>query len=192
MVAFDSSATAAVFEVSDTGDMVRIDDVRIDMVKVPIAAPFTTSATAARHGSARSMAASTALTAARARLVQPLIAAASARYGVAPALVDAIAHTESRYNQAAISAAGAGGVMQLMPGTARDLGVDRHEIAANIAGGTAYLRQMLDRYDGNVVCAIAAYNAGPGAVSQNRCVPPYRETIAYVAKVMDRLSAAAR
>ena len=81
--------------------------------------------------------------------------------------------------------------MQLMPGTARDLGVDRADAASNIRGGTAYVRKLLDRYDGDVVCAVAAYNAGPGAVSKARCVPPYRETRAYVAAVLDHLSASA-
>ncbi|KPF79003.1 hypothetical protein IP88_02700, partial [alpha proteobacterium AAP81b] len=106
-------------------------------------------------------------------------------------LVDAIAYAESRYDQRARSRAGATGVMQLMPGTARDLGVDRHDAAANIHGGTAYLRRLLNRFDGDVVCTIAAYNAGPGAVSKTRCIPPFRETAAYVSVVLDRLSQSA-
>ena len=129
----------------------------------------------------------------RARLVQPIIVAAAKRYDVSAALVDAIAHTESRYRHDIVSPAGASGVMQLMPATAQAMGVvDRQDVAANIHGGTAYLRKLLNRYDGDVVCAVAAYNAGPGAVTRQRCVPPYKETKAYVATVMDRLSAAAR
>ena len=77
-----------------------------------------------------------------------------------------------------------------MPRTARDLGVDPHDPAANLQGGAAYLRVLLDRFDGDLVKAIAAYNAGPGAIDRHRGVPPYPETRRYVAAVLARLAAA--
>lgn len=167
-------AHAAVFEVGEDGSVTQLD--------TPVAA-------------ARAIVRAVAIgraSSSRARALHPVVAQAAQRYEVSPALIDAIAYTESRYDQSAMSRAGAGGVMQLMPGTARALGVDRTDASANIHGGTAYLRQLLNRYDGNIVCTVAAYNAGPGVVSQARCIPPYRETKAYVAAVLDRLAVAAR
>ena len=116
------------------------------------------------------------------------IAAASLRYGVSRDLLEAVAWRESRYNQAAVSRAGAVGVMQLMPGTARDLGVDRFDLAQNVHGGAAYLSRMLHRFDGDVRMALAAYNAGPGAVEKYGGVPPYAETQGYVAAILGGLS----
>ncbi|MCY1647474.1 lytic transglycosylase domain-containing protein [Caulobacter sp. SL161] len=118
----------------------------------------------------------------------PVIDAAAARYALAPELVDAIARQESAYNQAAVSPKGAIGVMQLMPGTARTLGVDPRDAVANINGGAAYLRQMIDKFDGRIDLALAAYNAGPGAVARHDGVPPYRETQTYVATALNRLA----
>lgn len=120
--------------------------------------------------------------------VAQAIDAAAARYALAPELVDAIARQESAYNPAAISPKGAIGVMQLMPGTARTLGVDPRDAVANIHGGAAYLRQMIDKFDGRIDLALAAYNAGPGAVARHASVPPYRETQAYVATALSRLA----
>lgn len=120
--------------------------------------------------------------------VAQAIDAAAARYDLAPELVDAIARQESAYNQAAVSPKGAIGVMQLMPGTARTLGVDPRDAVANIHGGAAYLRQLINRFDGRIDLALAAYNAGPGAVARHAGVPPYRETQAYVATALDRLA----
>jgi len=116
------------------------------------------------------------------------IAAAAARHGVSERLVTAVAWQESRLNQAAVSPKGARGVMQLMPGTAADLGADAHDLQSNVQGGTAYLAQMLRRFDGDVPKALAAYNAGPGAVTRYGGTPPYGETLAYVDNIMARLA----
>ncbi len=112
----------------------------------------------------------------------------SARRSISPALVAAVAWRESRFNAAAVSPKGARGVMQLMPATARSLGGDPNDPVANVAGGTAYLGRLMARYDGDVVKSLAAYNAGPGAVDRWHGVPPYAETRAYVAAILDRLA----
>ncbi len=111
----------------------------------------------------------------------------STRHAVSATLVEAVAWRESRFNQAAVSPKGAMGVMQLMPATARRLGVDASDTRANIEGGVAYLSQMLQRFEGDVPRALAAYNAGPGAVQRYGGVPPYAETRAYVRAILDRL-----
>jgi hypothetical protein len=114
---------------------------------------------------------------------------ASIRHAVSAPLVEAVAWQESRYNQAAISPRGAMGVMQLMPETARRLGVDAADLKSNIDGGVAYLGQMLNRFEGDLPRALAAYNAGPEAVQRYGGVPPYAETKAYVRAILGRLSA---
>ena len=114
-----------------------------------------------------------------------IISSAAARYNVDPRLVSAIAQAESGGNQSAVSPSGAIGVMQLMPDTAAALGVDPYNKTQNIDGGTKYIRQMLDTFNGDVKKAVAAYNAGPQAVKDYDGVPPYRETQNYVNKVLD-------
>ena len=116
------------------------------------------------------------------------IEAAAVRYGLSPAFLDAVARAESGYNPDAVSPAGAIGLMQLMPATARALGVDPRDPRQNILGGAAYLRLLLDRFDGDIDKTLAGYNAGPGAVERHAGVPPYRETRAYVAANLDRLA----
>ena len=116
------------------------------------------------------------------------IFAAAARYDLSPELLDAVARTESRYDPAVVSSAGAIGIMQLMPDTARSLGVNPWDPTQNIMGGAAYLRALLDRFDGEIDKALAAYNAGPGRVVQYSGVPPFAETRVYVSANLDRLA----
>ena len=115
-------------------------------------------------------------------------AAAAARHQISADLITEVAWRESRFRQTAVSNRDAVGVMQLTAGTARDLGVDRYDVSQNIHGGAAYLRRMLDRYGGDTRLALAAYNAGPGAVDRYRGVPPFRETQAYVGAILTGLS----
>lgn len=116
---------------------------------------------------------------------EDLIMQTAYEYGVDPKLVRAIAIAESDMNQEEISPVGAIGVMQLMPETAQSLGVNPYDETENIVGGTRYIRQMLDTFDGDVPLAVAAYNAGPGAVKRYGGIPPYAETRNYVGRVMD-------
>lgn len=116
----------------------------------------------------------------------PHVYSAETRFGLPAGLLDALIWTESRYNPLAISHAGAAGLGQLMPGTAKDLGVaNRFDPYANITGAARYLRQMLDRF-GVIHLAVAAYNAGPGTVNKLGRIPLNGETPAYVRNVLDR------
>lgn len=122
-------------------------------------------------------------------LVEPkdaksLVRAAASRSGLPPAFVESVARTESAMNQRAVSPKGALGVMQLMPQTARALGADPKDLEQNIDAGTRLLRDLLLRYNGDVVKALAAYNAGEGAVDRYQGIPPYPETQNYVNKVV--------
>lgn len=119
---------------------------------------------------------------------EQLVRTLASRHGVKQDLAVAVARTESDLSQNAISPVGAVGVMQLMPETAQSLGVHNiHDIRDNIDGGVRYLKQMLETFKGDEKLAIAAYNAGPGAVQQYGDIPPYPETQEYVARVMQNL-----
>lgn len=108
-------------------------------------------------------------------------------HGVSPALIEAVIRMESGFDPRAISPKGAAGLMQLMPKTASALGVaDRFDPRESIRGGVRHLRYLLERYQGSVVLALAAYNAGEGAVDTHRGVPPYPETQQYVRSVLRR------
>lgn len=122
-----------------------------------------------------------------------MIRASAKTHGVSVQLVESIASVESGMRTNAVSPKGAIGVMQLMPGTARQMGVDPNNVAQNIDGGTRLMRELLNRYAGDphqLTKALAAYNAGPGAVARYQGIPPYRETRNYVKKVMNKIDAA--
>jgi soluble lytic murein transglycosylase-like protein len=117
--------------------------------------------------------------------VDDLVNEASGRYRLDPDLVNSVIKAESGFNVRAVSPKGAQGLMQLMPGTASGLGVtNAFDPQANVEGGTKYLRELLERYNFDLVKALAAYNAGPQKVERFGGVPPYYETRAYVARVV--------
>ncbi len=116
------------------------------------------------------------------------LAAAAAAYDLSPDLLDALVRSESGYDPKARSAAGAIGLTQLMPATAAALGVDPWDPSQNLMGGAAYLRAQLDRFDGAVDLALAAYNAGPTRVARAGGVPAIAETQTYVGRNLERLA----
>lgn len=114
-----------------------------------------------------------------------IVLQAAKNHGVDPNLVHAIISAESNYNPLAVSSKGAQGLMQLMPATARDLGVsDSFDPTQNIDGGTRYIKELLTRYKGDLVRALAAYNSGPAAVDKAGGIPNFAETQLYVPKVL--------
>ena len=120
------------------------------------------------------------------------VAELAGRFDLSPALIEAMVWQESRWNASARSPVGARGLAQLMPGTARDLGVDPDDPFANLEGGARYLREQMDRFDGNLEKALAAYNAGPGRVIAAGGIPRIRETQTYVSSIMGRLASHSR
>jgi len=123
---------------------------------------------------------------------RPTIDRLAAKYDLSPALIEALVWQESRWRPNALSPAGAFGLAQLMPGTARQLGVDQRDPESNLEGGARYLRLQLNLFNGDVEKALAAYNAGPGRVLRAGGVPAITETRNYVASVMQRLSSQTR
>lgn len=123
---------------------------------------------------------------------QQRVAELAARYDISPSLLEAVVWQESRWNERAVSPASARGLAQLMPGTARELGVNPDDPSANLEGGARYLRQQLDAFGGDIEKALAAYNAGPHRVRRANGVPAIRETQNYVAAILARLSAPVR
>ena len=117
--------------------------------------------------------------------IQDFVNAASQKHGIDADLIDSVIRAESGFNPKAVSHKGAQGLMQLMPSTASKLGVSNSlDPAANVDGGTHYLHDLLQRYDNDLIKALAAYNAGPERVAKYKGVPPYRETHAYVRRVI--------
>jgi soluble lytic murein transglycosylase-like protein len=113
-----------------------------------------------------------------------LVEAAARKNGLPPKFVHSVVAAESGYQANAVSPKGAIGLMQLMPGTAQAYGADPHDPAQNVEAGAAYLRELLIKYDGDARRALAAYNAGPGAVAKYNGVPPYAETQTYIERVL--------
>jgi soluble lytic murein transglycosylase-like protein len=170
-------AGAQVIEIGDDGAAVTYagPTVFTDAGATPITVPV--------HAASRARLAP----APKAEVVQQLNAAAQA-YALSPALVEAVAWRESGLRHEARSPKGAMGVMQLTPATAAELGVDGRDLAQNVHGGAAYLRRMLNQFGGDLTLSLAAYNAGPGAVQRYGGVPPFAETQAYVAAILNRLA----
>lgn len=121
----------------------------------------------------------------REKSARELVDEAAQKAELPPAIVHAVARAESGYRQDAVSPKGAIGVMQLMPGTAAMLQADPRDPVQNTRAGAIYLRDLLVKYNGDVAKALAAYNAGPGAVDRYQGVPPYRETVSYVNRVIN-------
>ena len=112
----------------------------------------------------------------------------AAKYDISPALLEAVVWQESRWREDAVSPVGARGLAQLMPGTARQMGVSARDPSANLEGGARYLRMQLDSFGGDVEKALAAYNAGPERVRRAGGIPAIRETRDYVAAILARLA----
>lgn len=170
-----SQADAQIHAWRDANGHLVLSDRKLDANAVTYAVPGASSFRSTRPIAAHSI---------RAKF-EPLVQEHAQLQGLRPDLVRAVIQVESGFNPRARSPVGAMGLMQLMPATARELGVrDAYDPVENIRGGTAYLRQLLDRYDGNEELALAAYNAGYGAVDRHGGqVPPFRETRDYVRKV---------
>jgi len=125
------------------------------------------------------------------RTIEELVADAARKYALPRSLVRAVARAESALDPAAVSSKGAQGVMQLMPATAKELGVrNAFDPAENIDAGCRLLRQLLEKYEGRVAEALAAYNAGAGAVAKHNGIPPYRETRGYIRRIVKDFEAA--
>jgi len=152
--------------------------------------PDPRSGIAAEHPAAPGLASAASQPAPAAKALAPkLIApeqlanAAAAKYGLPPSLVRSVMKAESGFQPGAVSRKGAVGLMQLMPGTAQGLGANPYDPAQNVDAGTRYLRSLLEKYNGLLRHALAAYNAGPQAVEKHGGVPPFAETLDYIRRV---------
>lgn len=174
-----AQAAAQIYAWRDAAGTLVLSDRRLDP-----SAPITTYAVAGAPAGVPSVRTTRQVPAVAERF-EPLVQEHAGRHGLRADLVRAVIQVESGFNPTATSPKGAMGLMQLMPGTARELGVvNAYDPAENIRGGTLYLRQLLDRYEGKEELALAAYNAGFNAVERyGRQVPPYSETQNYVKKV---------
>lgn len=175
---FAGRASAQVLEIDDQG-VVRHHDGPAQFLGDGVSRPLTATPTPLQ-GRPRTATAP----------IRRLLESSAQRSSLSPDLLTAVARRESGLNPKARSTKGAVGVMQLMPSTARDLSVDPTDPAANIDGGARYLKALLARYDGDVIKALAAYNAGMGAVDRHGGTPPFRETQAYVAAILEQMAEA--
>jgi soluble lytic murein transglycosylase-like protein len=160
-------------------DIVRSYEVEENAIAAPAVAPPEILAAASVSGAAPGP--STPL---------ELADAAADRYGLPRALIRSVMAAESGFQPRAVSPKGAIGLMQLMPGTAQVLGADPYDPEQNVDAGARYLRDLLEKYNYGLRHALAAYNAGPGAVDKYNGVPPYRETIDYIGRIEKKLRAA--
>ena len=213
LVAFDNSASRAGIDhigiylgdgkwiaAPRTGDVVKISDVDLSkaaairrVIPESAAATGSTVAAAGLFGGSLTSAASSGAASSWASLLpaagQQYLASftsAATQTGVDARLLAAVAWTESGFNASAVSSAGAQGLMQIMPTTAKGLGVDPRDPAQAVTGAARYLAENLQKFEGRTDLALAAYNAGPGAVRKYGGIPPYAETQQYVSKVLDR------
>jgi soluble lytic murein transglycosylase-like protein len=175
MLSWANQASAQIYAWRDGSGTLVLSDRRLDAAAVTYAVPDTPTVRTTRPVTSN----------VEHDGFEPLAEAHAMRTGIRPDLVRAVIQVESGFNPKATSPKGAMGLMQLMPGTARDLGViNPYDPEENIRGGTSYLRQLLDRYEGDEELALAAYNAGFRSVDRyGGQVPPYQETQAYVRKV---------
>lgn len=175
------SATAhgQVIEISDTGVVTRHEGPALYLGQGAPARPIVSAAAGPSDSAVITQPPS---------LVAQVLSASAAAHGVSAELVTALAWHESRFHQDAVSAKGAIGVMQIMPMTARSLGIDPHDLRSNVEGGVTLLTRLLRQYDGDLVKALAAYDAGPAAVARYGGMPPYAETRAYVADMFEQLA----
>ncbi len=152
---------------------------KLELLRRVITAPNNPAATAKQNTLSHSSAANDE------KPFSEIIREASAKYGVDEEVISAVIQQESSFNPGAVSSCGAMGLMQLMPETAKSLGVtDPYNAEQNIMAGTKYLKQRIDEFGGNLSLGLAAYNAGSGAVRKYGGIPPYKETQEYVKKIV--------
>jgi len=184
--------TTRLFLTADGSSFVDVPTAEIVQIEPDLSAPAVPEKTAEASASVPAAMSSTLPTATQATPVSSrpediagAVNAASGRYRIDPDLVNSVIRAESGFKVRAVSPKGAQGLMQLMPGTASTLGVtNSFDPNANVDGGTRYLRELLEKYNFDLIKALAAYNAGPHRVEQYNGVPPYRETRKYVASIV--------